>query len=137
MINHEGPMDTKIFRILIVDDEEDIRNVLLSYLPKKLHAEACAIEDGAQVVVAVRSWKPDIILLDIHLPGLMGWDVIREIRKFDPKVKIVIVTAIFAVPPEDQELILQETSGYLTKPVEAENICAKIIEVLGPEVAKR
>jgi CheY-like chemotaxis protein len=130
-------MSLRTFRILVVDDEEDVRSVLPNYLPKKLQAEVSAIEDGAQVVEKVRSWKPDLILLDIHLPGMMGWDVLREIRKIDTKVKIVIVTAIFAVPPEDQEFILQETSGYLTKPIEVDNICAKIIEVLGPEVVKR
>jgi CheY-like chemotaxis protein len=130
-------MAMKIFKILVVDDEEDVRSVLLNYLPKKLHVEVNAIGDGSQVVETVKTWKPDLILLDVHLPGLMGWDVLREIRKFDTAVKIVIVTAIFAVPQEDQEFILQETSGYMTKPMEVDNICAKIIEVLGPEVVKR
>jgi len=129
-------MNKKIFKILVVDDEADVREVLISYLTKKLNAEVCAVGDGSQVVEVVMTWKPDLILLDVHLPGLMGWDVLREIRKFDTAVKIVIVTAIFAVPQEDQELILQETSGYLTKPLEADNICAKVIEVLGEEVVR-
>jgi CheY-like chemotaxis protein len=130
-------MYKKIFRILVVDDEEDVGSVLTNYLPKKLHAEVAAIADGNLVVDKVKTWKPDLILLDVHLPGLMGWDVLREIRKFDTAVKIVIVTAIYAVPQEDQEFILQETSGYLTKPIESDGICAKIVETLGPEVVKR
>ena len=129
-------MDKKIFKILVVDDEEDVGSVLINYLPKKLHVEVNTIGDGNLVVDKVKAWKPDLILLDIHLPGLMGWDVLREIRKFDTAIKIVIVTAIFAVPQEDQEFILQETSGYLTKPVESDVICAKVVEVLGPEVVK-
>jgi two-component system response regulator (stage 0 sporulation protein F) len=136
-LDGEGYMDKKLFRILVVDDEEDVGSVLGNYLPKKLHVEVSTLTDGNLVVDKVKAWKPDLILLDIHLPGLMGWDVLREIRQFDTAVKIVIVTAIFAVPPEDQEFILQETSGYLTKPMEIDNIRAKIIEVLGPQVVKR
>jgi CheY-like chemotaxis protein len=130
-------MNKKIFKILVVDDEAEVRDVLINYLTKKLQAEVYAVGDGGQVVEAVKTWKPDLILLDVHLPGMMGWDVLREIRKFDSAVKIVIVTAIFAVPQEDQELILQETSGYLTKPLDADNICAKVIEVLGEEIVRR
>jgi CheY-like chemotaxis protein len=130
-------MDKKLFKILVVDDEEDVTSVLINYLPKKFHVEVNAVNEGNLVVDKVRAWKPDLILLDIHLPGLMGWDVLREIRKFDQAVRIVIVTAIFAVPPEDQEFILQETSGYLTKPVGTDEIRSKIVEVLGPEVVKR
>ena len=130
-------MDKKGFKILVVDDEADVGSVLTNYLPKKLHVEVRVVGDGNLVVDMVKTWEPDLILLDVHLPGMMGWDVLRAIRRFDTTVKIVIVTAIFAVPQEDQEFILQETSGYLTKPMEVEQISAKIIETLGPEVVRK
>jgi DNA-binding response OmpR family regulator len=130
-------MDNKIFKILVVDDEAEVGEILTRYLPRKLHVEVSAIGEGSDVVETVKTLKPDLILLDMHLPGMMGWDVLRGIRKFDKAVKIIIVTAIVSVPQEDQEFILQETSGYLTKPLEIENICAKIIEVLGEDVVRR
>lgn len=129
-------MNERPFKILIVDDEDDVRDVLVNYLTRKLHVAASAVDDGVKAVDVVRSLKPDLVLLDGHMPGMMGWEVLREVRKFDRTVKVIIITAIFAVPPEDQEFILQETAGYLAKPVEPQDICAKIIEVMGPEAVK-
>lgn len=129
-------MEKRPFKVLIVDDEPDILEVLARSLPKKLFVEVHTADDGAKAVEMARDLKPDFILLDIHMPGHMGWDVLREIRDFDKNVKIVISTDIFVVPPEDENFILQQISGYLTKPSSPDDIVHKIIDVLGPEVAR-
>ncbi|NTV28525.1 MAG: response regulator [Candidatus Omnitrophica bacterium] len=130
-------MEKKIFRVLVVDDEMDIRNVLTSFLPKKLNVEVFTTGDGQKAVEMARDLKLDLILLDIHLPGHMGWDVLREIREFDQDVKIVISTGIFVVPKENEEFLLQHTSGYMIKPVNLEAIYLKIVEALGDQVVRK
>jgi CheY-like chemotaxis protein len=129
-------MDKRSFKILVVDDEPDVLEVLARALPKKLFVEVHTANDGDRAIEMAKALKPDFILLDIHMPGHMGWDVLREIRDFDVNVKIVISTDIFVVPPEDESYILQHISGYLTKPSSPDDIVHKIIDVLGPEVAR-
>ena len=129
-------MDKKLFKILVVDDEPDVLEVLTRSLPKKLFVEVYTANDGARAVEMTRTLKPDFILLDIHMPGHMGWDVLREIRDFDQNVKVVISTDVFVVPPEDENYILQQISGYLTKPSSPDDIVHKIIDALGPEVLR-
>ena len=129
-------MDKKLFKVLVIDDEPDVLEILTRSLPKRLFVEVHTVDDGARAVETVRTLKPDFILLDIHMPGYMGWDVLREVREFDQNVKIVISTDVFVVPPEDEAYILQQISGYLTKPSSPDDISRKIIDVLGPEVAR-
>ena len=129
-------MDKRSFKILIVDDEPDVLEVLAKALPKRLFADVHTVSDGFSAVEITKTLKPDFILLDIHMPGHMGWDVLREIREFDTNVKVVISTDVFVVPPEDESYILQQISGYLTKPSSPDDIARKIIDVLGDEVAR-
>ena len=129
-------MEKRLFKILVVDDEPDILEVLSRSLPKKLFVEVHTAADGDRAVDMAREVRPDFILLDIHMPGHMGWDVLREVREFDKEVKIVISTDIVVVPPEDEAFILQQISGYLTKPSTPDDIARKIIDVLGPEAAR-
>ncbi len=129
-------MDKKIFKVLVVDDETDVRDVLANFLPRRLRVEVISSGDGNEAVEMARSQRPDLILLDIHLPGQMGWDVLRKIREFDQTVKIVISTGIFIVPKENEEFLLQQTLGYLNKPVNLEVICQKVVEALGEGVTR-
>ncbi|MFH0754554.1 MAG: response regulator [Candidatus Omnitrophota bacterium] len=130
-------MDKKIFKVLIVEDEPDIAQALASFLPKKLNVAASIAVDGIEAVKMARELEPDLIFLDIHLPGEMGANVLRQIRDFDTHVKIVITTGIFVVPEEDEEVILGQTSGYLVKPVKMDVIINKVVEELGLEVVRK
>ncbi len=129
-------MAKQVYKILVVDDEPDVRDVLARSLPKRLNADVRASDSGVEAVDLVKTFKPDLLLLDMHLPGHMGWDVLREIRKFDAQVKIIVVTGLFEVPQEDQEFILQQTSGYLSKPLSINDLARKIAEVLGNDVIR-
>lgn len=118
------------YKILVVDDEEDVRDVLKNFLFKRFKAEVQTSGNGLQAVEITKTFKPDLILLDIHLPGHMGWDVLREIRQFDTAVKILVVTALYVIPPEHEDLILGQTSGYLNKPIELDALADKVRQVL-------
>ena len=67
-------------RILIVDDDENIAELISLYLLKECF-DTEIVGDGEQALVKFKEYKPQLILLDIMLPGMDGYDVCREIRK--------------------------------------------------------
>ena len=66
-------------KILIVDDDPSISELISLYLNKERYDTKC-VEDGEEALKAFESYKPDLILLDLMLPGMDGYQVCREIR---------------------------------------------------------
>ena len=73
-------MEEKVFKILLVDDDQDIAKLLASQLKKKGYDPVLAF-DGKQALEKVASDDPDIIILDLMLPKLNGFEVLQEVRK--------------------------------------------------------
>ena len=78
-------------RILIVDDDTNISELISLYLIKECF-ETTTVEDGEAALEAFKSFKPDLILLDLMLPGMDGYQVCREIRK-DSNIPIIMLSA--------------------------------------------
>ena len=78
-------------KILIVDDDENIAELISLYLTKECY-ETQIVHDGESALLAVPSFKPDLILLDLMLPGIDGYQVCRELRK-DTAVPIIMLSA--------------------------------------------
>ena len=78
-------------KILIVDDDEDISELISLYLVKECYDTKRA-EDGEVALTLFKEYQPDLILLDLMLPGKDGYDVCREIRKTS-KVPIIMLSA--------------------------------------------
>lgn len=79
-------------RILVVDDNESVRKALL----RLLTVEDCAVcgeaVDGLDAIEAARRLKPDLILMDLSMPGMSGMDAAREMRKEFPTLSIMLMT---------------------------------------------
>lgn len=115
------------YKILIVDDDENICELLRLYLEKD-GFETLVANDGRQAVDFAEKYSPDLVLLDIMLPELDGWQVCREIRKFS-EVPIIMLTA----KGETFDKILGLELGaddYVTKPFDTKEIIARIKAVL-------
>lgn len=114
-------------KILVVDDEKNICDLLRMYLEKEGYSVVLAY-NGVDAVNAFASENPDLVLLDIMLPQLDGWQVCREIRKTSEK-PIIMLTAkdeIF-----DKVLGLElGADDYVTKPFDAKELVARIKAVL-------
>ena len=114
-------------RVLVVDDDKNICELLRLYLEKEGYGVILA-HDGEEAVVKFNALKPDIILLDIMLPGIDGWQVCREIRKFS-EVPIIMLTAKGEV--FDRVLGLElGADDYVVKPFDAKEVIARIKAVL-------
>ncbi|MGN0551690.1 MAG: response regulator [Acutalibacteraceae bacterium] len=114
-------------KILVVDDDLNICELLRLYIEKEGFSVVTA-NDGAQALKTFEAEKPDLIMLDIMLPGLDGWQVCREIRKTS-KCPIIMLTAKGEV--FDKVLGLElGADDYVVKPFEAREIVARIKAVL-------
>ena len=115
------------YKILIVDDDENICELLRLYLEKD-GFETVVANNGEQVVDYAAKYTPDLILLDIMLPKLDGWQVCREIRK-SSDVPIIMLTA----KGETFDKILGLELGaddYISKPFDTKEVIARIKAVL-------
>ena len=114
-------------KIMVVDDDRNIGELLRLYLEKEGFT-AVVMEDGAAALAAFDSEKPDLILLDVMMPRLDGWQVCREIRK-KSQCPIIMITAkgeLF-----DRVLGLElGADDYIVKPFETKEVIARIRAVL-------
>ena len=78
-------------RILIVDDDENIAELISLYLTKECY-ETKIVYDGESALSELSVFKPNLVLLDLMLPGIDGWQVCREIRK-NNNVPIIMLSA--------------------------------------------
>jgi two-component system invasion response regulator UvrY len=104
-----------MIRILVVDDHElvriGLRHILADYPALKIVAEA---GDGETAIRLNRQVKPDVALLDIHMPGLSGFEVTTRLRQMNPDLGIIILT-IHEAAPFPGRLLAAGASAYLTK----------------------
>jgi DNA-binding response OmpR family regulator len=115
------------FKVLVVDDDVNISELLRLYLEKDGFS-VLTCENGVKAVELQKIEQPDIILLDIMLPGMDGWQVCREIRK-NSEVPIIMVTA----KGETFDKILGLELGaddYVSKPFDAKEVVARVKAVL-------
>lgn len=114
-------------RILVVEDEPALAGVLCDYL-KHSSMESLWIQDGGEALDAFRRYQPDLILLDVMLPGMDGLSICREIRRTSD-VPIMLVTA--RVEELDRLLGLElGADDYICKPFSPREVVARVKTVL-------
>jgi DNA-binding response OmpR family regulator len=114
-------------RILIADDEPDLRQMLTAYLQAE-GFETSAAADGNQALERARADHPDLIVLDVGMPGIDGFEVLRKVRA-DSDVPVIMLTA----RSEEVDRIVGLTVGaddYVTKPFSPRELSARIKAVL-------
>jgi len=120
-------MEAQPKKILVVDDEEHIIELVELYLGKEGYAIASAV-DGDRAVELFRESAPDLVVLDIMLPGIDGLEVLKEIRKTS-RVPVIMLTA---KESEVDKVVGLELGAddYLTKPFSPRELVARVKAVL-------
>lgn len=119
------------YRILVVDDEEDIRTFLLA-LFADAGAQICEASDGREAIEMAHQHSPDLITLDLSMPGRDGIEAFCELRSADglESIPICIVTG----HPEMRSLIYDRPAsppeGFLAKPVEPDVLLSTVRRIL-------
>jgi two-component system phosphate regulon response regulator PhoB len=121
---------TKTHRILIIEDEPDITEVL-KYNLEKNHYQVATAGSGEDGLQAARDTLPDLILLDLMLPGIDGLEVCRKLRE-DPRTRDLLVIMLTAKGTE-ADVVVGLTLGaddYIVKPFSTTELMARIKAVL-------
>ena len=105
--------------ILIVDDDENINNMLFEVLEKE---DFCVMRafSGSEALLVLEQKKPNLVLLDLMLPGVCGEDVLKKIRD----IPVIVVSAKIDIENK-VNLLLGGAADYVTKPVVFRSVCAK------------
>jgi two-component system, cell cycle response regulator DivK len=117
-------------RILVVEDQDDNRRILRDLLTASGY-ELIEAVDGEQGVTAAQQERPDLILMDIQLPGIDGYEVTRRIKANEAlrHIPIIAVTS-YALSGDDQKAFEAGCDAYVTKPFSPRGLLAKIREYL-------
>lgn len=117
-------------RVLVVDDEAANRKVFQAMLSVEGHAVSLA-ENGMQALEAAAAQRPDLILLDVMMPGMTGFEVARRL-KASPSTKHVPIIVVTALDDRDSRLegLKAGAEDFLTKPVDRVELAARVRNLL-------
>ena len=114
------------YKILVVDDEPDVREVLQRKLQREGYTVDCAA-DGEEALAKVRECDPDVILLDLMLPKLNGFEVLRRVREdFTDRWRPVIIVSAQQDLETTKKCYQMEADHYLAKPCGIEHVVGGI-----------
>jgi DNA-binding NtrC family response regulator len=114
-------------RILIVDDQRPMLAILSEHFKAKYAVET-AINTGEALAI-VRRGRPDLVLLDITMPGRSGLQALREILKMDPSISVVMVTGSLNADIE-AEAMQSGAVAYVQKPFDLRDLDRVVAEIL-------
>lgn len=120
-------MDTKI---LIVDDAAFMRMMLTDIFVKEGYKIAGEAENGEDAVELYKKLKPDLVTMDIVMPGAGGITAIKHILKKDPEAKIIVVSAL-GQKALVKEAIEAGAKGFVVKPFQPEKVIEEVENILG------
>lgn len=117
-------------KVLIVDDAAFMRAALKSMLESNGFEVVGEAENGSTGVVKYASLKPDLVTMDITMPGMDGIEALRAIKKLDPSSKIVMVSALGQEKYVRESVVLGAKS-FIVKPFKEEHVIKTLTQVLG------
>ena len=112
--------------ILIVDDQACIRQLLSEELADEGY-RVTGVGDAESARAHLKASPPDLVLLDLYLDGLHGWDVLRDVKRQDPCLPVIIVTAYDSFRDDPR---LSEAEGYVIKSVDITELKKKVANTL-------
>jgi len=128
--------DNIMKKVLIVDDEED----MLKMLGKRLTVSGYSVitaTNGRDAIVLANSQHPDIIVLDVVMPGMDGGEVVAELKKRPStrSIPVILLTAIFSKAEEEKYSSMVDGNITLAKPLDAEKLLDQMKKLLDSTIA--
>ena len=124
-------MDSNVARVLIVDDDRDI-SLMLCALMKKEGLSSLTAYDGETALQMVPAAKPDMLLVDVKMPGIDGMEVLKRVKETDPHLPVVLITA-YAEVPASVAAMRAGAFDYLAKPFDH----PEVVRVVRAALAER
>jgi len=120
--------------VLIVDDEFGVRESLRMLL--KSHYEIFTAQDGEEALEVLKERKIDLITLDLNMPKLSGIETLREIRKIDAEVPVIIITG-YGTQKDEEETRQYGVTDFISKPFNTSQIISVIDRILEGRMENR
>jgi signal transduction histidine kinase len=115
-------------RLLIVDDEESVRNYAAAVF-RISGADVRIVDSGAAALAQLDAWRPDVVITDLGMPEMDGYELLRRLRTRGLTVPVIALTA-YARPEDREEAMRAGFNAYVAKPVEPEDLRKMVAEVL-------
>jgi len=100
-------------KILVIDDEEGIRNLLDTLLDRKGY-DVILADNGQKGLEVFRRARPDVVILDLKMPGMDGLTVLQQIRQLDPRQPVIILTGA-GTPEMEQQVMALGVTDFVEK----------------------
>src|SRR5438128_11751497 len=128
--NGGGPAIARARRILLAEDEKDVAE-LIRYTLTKEGYDVTLVTNGAEALRQTREIRPDLVLLDLMIPQLNGWEVCRRLKQ-DPATRAIPVIMVTARVEEGDKVLGFEMGAddYVTKPFSTRELVARVRAVL-------
>jgi DNA-binding NtrC family response regulator len=117
-------MKQKDIKVLLVDDEVAFANTLAQRLKMRDFKVGTAY-DGEQALLKLKEEKPDVIVLDLKLPGMQGMDVLKEIKRVYPDIQVIVQTG-HGTDKDEEEVKRLGGFDFLKKPADIDHLEHKI-----------
>ncbi len=117
-----------MFHILVADDDKHTR-MLLSAVLKNANYTVTAVEDGQKAIEVLDREHIDLVVLDVMMPNMDGYEFTRTVRRTNPTLPILMVTAKH-LPGDEKQGFLVGTDDYITKPIDEETLLLRIKALL-------
>ena len=115
-------------RILVVDDNDAFRQRVKAFFAPEADMEVVAeTSDGEEAITKAQELKPDVVLMDVRMPGFNGVSATRKLREEVPEVKVIMLS-VFDLPEYREAAMVSGASGYVVK--------KSMIEALLPEIRR-
>lgn len=124
----------KEIKVLLVDDEVDFVETLAQRL-KMRGLIVDAVYDGEQALSFIKKIEPDVIVLDLKMPGLHGIEVLREIKNLKPNIQVIILTG-HGTEKDEEEAKRLGGFDFLRKPADIDLLVAKIKEAFMEKIER-
>ncbi len=115
-------------KVLIVDDLEEIREILSSFLEDKGYVIYTA-ENGREALELIKEKEINLVLTDVRMPEMNGYDLTRTIKKMNPKIGIIIMTAYTSIYTEG-DIRKIGADDFISKPFNLTNVSEKVERVI-------
>ncbi|MDZ7704191.1 MAG: PAS domain S-box protein [Trueperaceae bacterium] len=127
----DTPVDDTTHRVLYIEDNLSNLKLVTRILAQRPEIELMSAMQGSLGVTLARQHRPDVVLLDLHLPDISGEDVLRELRTHHATADIpVVVISADATPRQIDRLTAQGAYAYLTKPIDVARLLQTLRELL-------
>jgi DNA-binding response OmpR family regulator len=120
---------TPLAKILLVEDEIEILDAITEYLEREGYAVTRAV-DGAEALRSVQNERPDLVLLDVGLPGLSGLEVLRRLREDHPRVPVVMLTGLND-EAQARRTLQMGAVDYVRKPFDLGHLSRVVLAAIG------